>query len=546
MTRPRGGGAGGGGGWIDTSLVDVARLPTPLLQALVDHLARSGRLDAPTLATLSGAGLPRLHLAAPPPVSDGAVDGWAAGLSGLAGSLQALALPGAAVTNAAMPAVASLRGLLSLDLSRCTGLGDAGVVTLAGGLRRLQRLDLTACKRVGDVGVAALAALRSLCALTLDECAAVTGVGVAALAPLTGLEALSLRHCFRVDDAGVAPLLSSMPRLRVLGLSRTAATAEAVLPPLGGLSGLAVLALRGLALSDRDAYRFGGLSRLVSLDLRHCADVGDAVLEALAGLPHLAHLDISYTAVSDRGVAAAVSGGGLVALRALHADATAIGDAAVATFNALRRLATLSLDDTAVSSGGLAGLADLPCLRALSVAATGVGDAGLAALSGMTSLEVLDLDAPHVTDAGLVHLAGLPRLSRIDLWSAYVSDVGMGSLVALPRLTALTVCSGRLTDAAMVAVAVGLPGIVSLNVSQNRGLTDAGLLMLRSHAALAELTVCSTGAGDGLVAAVIGGGADGFPALTSLALGACSVSAALASRLKREVPSLHVVGLDGR
>lgn len=70
--------------------------------------------------------------------------------------------------------------------------------------------------------------------------------------------------------------------------------------------------------------------------------------------------------------------------------------------------------------------------------------------------------------------------------------------------------------------------------------------MLRPHEALAELTVCSMRVGHGLVAVVIGGGMDGFPALTSLAVGSCAVSAALASRMKREVLSLYVGGLDGQ
>lgn len=98
-------------------------------------------------------------------------------------------LPGTRQADAAiLSALPPLASLTSLRLSRCPGISNATLVTLASSCPLLEDLDLSLAGSKGsgssaitDAGVAALGALTRLRALRIDGCGAVTADGIRGL-----------------------------------------------------------------------------------------------------------------------------------------------------------------------------------------------------------------------------------------------------------------------------------------------------------------------------------------------------------------------------
>ncbi len=178
------------------------------------------------------------------------------------------------------------------------GLGDEGTFALSSctGLRRLQILYL-GDNRVGSLGAATLAGspyLENLTELRLGGSAGVGDLGVISLAgkaTFAGLRSLSLRDA-GLTPRGAAALAASrsLRGLRELTLARNCLGAEGATRLAGAalLPGLGALDLSHCGLDDgaADALARADLSRLRSLGLGHNA-VGWAGARALAESPAL-------------------------------------------------------------------------------------------------------------------------------------------------------------------------------------------------------------------------------------------------------------------
>lgn len=154
-----------------------------------------------------------------------------AGIEALARSatLDTLLLQDFAITDASGAHLAALGKLASLEIFRCQGFGDEGLLAL-GPLDGLSRLMLRDLPEVSDAGLAVLGDLPALERLVLHELASVGDAGLARLAAAPRLQGLDLWSMPKVTDASAAAI-AALPRLTELSIRATGMT-EAALPVL--------------------------------------------------------------------------------------------------------------------------------------------------------------------------------------------------------------------------------------------------------------------------------------------------------------------------
>jgi hypothetical protein len=155
-------------------------------------------------------------------------------------SLAALLAQDFDITSAAGPALARIRTLESLEIFRCQGFGDEGVLALAP--LPLERLTLRDLPEVGDAGLAVLDDLPTLQRLYLHELASVGDAGLAHLGAAKRLVVLDLWSLPRVTDATIA-VIAGLPALEELSIRETGVT-DAGLAKLAALPGLRSLTFK--------------------------------------------------------------------------------------------------------------------------------------------------------------------------------------------------------------------------------------------------------------------------------------------------------------
>jgi F-box and leucine-rich repeat protein 2/20 len=130
----------------------------------------------------------------------------------------------ARVIDAALVAVsASIR---TVDLSRSSGFGAAGLAALAEACPGLADLDLSNGFDLGDAAAAEVGLMRQLQRLSLSRCKPVTDMGLGCVAVgCLNLRHLSLKWCIRVSDLGLQLLAHKSKDLRTLDLSYTMVSA---------------------------------------------------------------------------------------------------------------------------------------------------------------------------------------------------------------------------------------------------------------------------------------------------------------------------------
>lgn len=176
-------------------------------------------------------------------------DAGLAELAPLAATLTYLDLSGCSQISAAgLEALAPLQQLATLKLWRCPleeGLGALGA------LRGLSTLDLGGCAGVGASALAELAGLSELSVLNLGGCQGVDDAALAELAPLERLTALDLRRCRKLERG--AEQLRGLRELTLLNLSFCTSLAADALGALNELPHLSWLYLVGSGVTERVA-----------------------------------------------------------------------------------------------------------------------------------------------------------------------------------------------------------------------------------------------------------------------------------------------------
>lgn len=185
--------------------------------------------------------------------------------------------------------------LTRLALPWSVRLTDMGLEALAN-ISTLQNIDFEGCSKLTDVGLAEIAKrCQGLHHLRIAGCRAVGGHCLRNLQP--NLRSLDLRDCSKLHEGLLAKLLSQLPVLRELYLSRLVQVSDAVLfAAARHCPQLEVLELEGCSkVSDIGLEAVTRRCRgLQSLNLNACGRVSSGFIAKLSRqCPRLIHLHLS-------------------------------------------------------------------------------------------------------------------------------------------------------------------------------------------------------------------------------------------------------------
>lgn len=170
--------------------------------------------------------------------------------------------------------------LRHVDLTDCTALDDAGLVTISSYCIQLQFLYLRRCVRVGDQGVRAVCTnCSNLREFSVSDCKRLTDYGASEISKLGDLRYLSVAKCEKVSDVAIIQIARGCKKLRYLNARGCEAVSDDSLDTIAR-----------------------NLTRLKSLDIGKC-DVTDEGLVALAYCSQLRKLSVkSCDAITDLGI----------------------------------------------------------------------------------------------------------------------------------------------------------------------------------------------------------------------------------------------------
>lgn len=318
---------------------------------------------------------------------------------------------GSGITADDVDLLARLDGLTKLQILNCREFDDALVARLAG-LGGLTTLAITN-SGIGDAGVETIAAsFPNLVDLDLSSNTNLTGAAMKSIASLPKLERLTLVQT-RFNDLNFRRL-SKLAGLKAVDLRGNMEAGDMTLGVLGGLPGLRAVKHRSSVVTDE----------------------GLAELSKAAALDSLLAQDFAITNASGPHLAALTN---LTSLEVFRCQG--FGSEGVRALAPLKKLSRLTLRDLPeVGDPGLAVLGDLPALKRLYLhELASVGDDGLKHLAAADGLEVLDIwSVPKMTDASVAVIAGLPNLRELSIRETGVTEKSLAALAALPKLESLT------------------------------------------------------------------------------------------------------------
>lgn len=331
---------------------------------------------------------------------------------------------GSGITAADVDLLARLDGLTKLQILNCREFDDALVARLAG-LGGLTTLAITN-SGIGDAGVETIAAsFPNLVDLDLSSNTNLSGAAMKSIASLPKLERLTLVQT-RFNDLNFRRL-SKLAGLKAVDLRGNMEAGDMTLGVLGGLPGLRAVKHRSSVVTDE----------------------GLAELSKAAALDSLLAQDFAITNASGPHLAALTN---LTSLEVFRCQG--FGSEGVLALAPLKKLSRLTLRDLPeVGDPGLAVLGDLPALKRLYLhELASVGDDGLKHLAAAEGLEVLDIwSVPKMTDASVAVIARLPNLKELSIRETGVTEKSLAALAALPKLESLTFKNAAVSPEAAAA-----------------------------------------------------------------------------------------------
>lgn len=171
------------------------------------------------------------------------------------GTLENLLIQDFAISNQSGEHLAKLQKLTQLEIFRCQGFGNDGVLALKG--LNLQRLTLRDLPIVDDSALDVLKDLPKLRRFYLHELSGISDGGLKNLASLHALELLDIWSIPQMTDATV-DVIATLPNLKELGIRSTAVTDKAIDKLL------AMPKLQSLTFKENGAVSAAGLKKLSS------------------------------------------------------------------------------------------------------------------------------------------------------------------------------------------------------------------------------------------------------------------------------------------
>lgn len=204
-----------------------------------------------------------------------------------------------------------------------------------------------------------------------------------------------------------------------------------------------------------------GLTKLAHLNLSDLPRLSDDVLPILAKLPSLRTVGFRFVPITDSG------------LRQLPY---------------MPRLEFIDLSGTRITGAGLKHLSNLPGLRQLLIADIKVNDADLAPLQAFGDLEYLDLSGTNIKGAALEPLSHLRHIRRLWLSRNRLIDADVERLAPFKELQELALDGTNMGDAGVARLAEMLKGLLWLNI-RDMAVSADGLRALRGLPRLRHLIV---------------------------------------------------------
>jgi Leucine-rich repeat (LRR) protein len=220
-------------------------------------------------------------------------------------------------------------------------------------------------------------------------------------------------------------------------------------------------------------------------------------------------LDLSYQGAQDSSSLAKLRPGPLVSVNCLNLDN--MNDESVKNIAQLPGLLQLRLTETDITDKGLASICHAKDLTDLDLAATGITLGGLQQLGVPASLRRLRLDLDNLADSPCSFLTPLKELRSLALHRCNISDQALKTIAKLNNL-------------------------VSLNVSQNPRVTDAGMQYLLGMKNLHYLDLSETGITKKAFVQF-----KKMPRLLKIDLNFCKIDHADLLKLKEEMPDCKII-----
>ncbi len=275
---------------------------------------------------------------------------------------------------------AVLSHLPQLKILRMTGPGvDDSALPYIASMKSLRTLDLSG-SRLAESAFIEMPVFAALAQVSLAD---------------TQVSAATLRW------------LSSLPQLRSLDLSGSTINGSAVDTQLA-FSKLSLLDL------NRAHFAKGVLARLdvpvlVSLQLRSC-DLNDVDLNSLAAYPNLKVLDLAENPLAGHGLAACRN----LPLTELRLHRTGLTDADLESVSCLKSLTRLDVSDTSISGTGFKTCSDLS-LYSINLDGVTLSSEGIDAICQLKSLQYLNLQNAVLPEDSFQSLVNKLQLTGVSL-----------------------------------------------------------------------------------------------------------------------------------
>jgi len=348
--------------------------------------------------------------------------------------------------------------LRTLNLSRCHGVTNRGIASVAGHLTQLEALNLSGCRspspidRVGYAGVngETLVGLHGLKSLIL-RWNPVTDASFEVITKMTGLTELDLGECHGLSGKALVGL-KTLTKMHKLNLERTMIGVEAM-QVIEELTNLDSLSLRNCSEIDDFCLRFlRPLTGLMELNVSKLYNITDEGVQHLLSLPNLKILDLSYCTRlnGDWNLWFKLE---LIELRLADCCSWATDSVLIGLAPFVPKLQTLKLENCVqLTSEGLKALTPLKLINLDLSFCVGIIDEDLEFLAKISTLQELKLAfCSLITNEGLHHLTALTGLKKLVLdCCRHVTSVGILSLSPLNKsLTSLEIaaCHGITPDA---------------------------------------------------------------------------------------------------
>lgn len=143
----------------------------------------------------------------------------------------------------------------------------------------------------------------------------------------------------------------------------------------------------------------------------------------------------------------------------------------------------LDLSQTYLDNEALHLLSTMSSLQFLDISDNRFDDNGLAHLSTLTNLVELKIASNKVTVKGINYLTELRNLSVLDASCTYLGNDGIEVVAKFKTLEHLDVQACGFGDQAL-GYFIGMPALKTVNISDNRQLTSAGVKSLSSRSDL--------------------------------------------------------------